>query len=319
MVTAVEARPGDTRAPIAFAARACCYTAMLFEGFTRRQVVTSGATINLVEGGSGPPLLLLHGYPQTHAMWHAVAPSLARRFRVVCADLRGYGDSSKPAGGPDHAGYSKRAMARDMAEAMAALGHEQFLAVGHDRGARVVHRLARDFPDRVLRACVMDIAPTLHMFDHTDQRFATGYYHWFFLIQPDGLPEHMIGADPAYYLKEKLRRWSAPGFASNPDAVAEYVRCFSDPAAIHASCEDYRAAASIDLEHDRADRDLKVTCPLLVLWGARGFVHRTYDVLAVWREHAAQVEGRALDCGHFLPEEQPEAVAAELESFFSTP
>ncbi len=290
---------------------------MLFAGFTSRRVATSGAVIHLVEGGSGPPLLLLHGYPQTHAMWHAVAPRLARRFRVVCADLRGYGDSSKPEGGADHAAYSKRAMARDMAEVMTALGHETFAVAGHDRGARVTHRLARDFPGRVRRACVMDIAPTLHMFDHTDQAFATGYYHWFFLIQPDGLPERMIGADPGYYLGEKLRRWAAPGARFNPEAVAEYVRCFSDPAAIHASCEDYRAAASIDLEHDRAELDVKVTCPLLVLWGGRGFVNRTYDVLAVWREHATQVDGRALDCGHFLPEEQPEAVTAELERFLS--
>ena len=292
---------------------------MLFPGFTSRRVATTGAAINLAEGGSGPPLLLLHGYPQTHAMWHRVAPRLAARFRVVCADLRGYGDSAKPGGGADHADYSKRAMARDMAEVMTALGHETFAVAGHDRGARVVHRLARDFPDRVRRACVMDIAPTLHMFDHTDQAFATGYYHWFFLIQPGGLPERMIGADPAYYLEEKLRRWAAPGASFDAEALAEYVRCFADPAAIHASCEDYRAAASVDLEHDRADVDVKVTCPLLVLWGGRGFVNRTYDVLAVWREHATQVEGRALDCGHFLPEEQPEAVASELERFFSSP
>ncbi len=290
---------------------------MMFEGFTSRRVETSGAVINTVEAGSGPPLLLLHGYPQTHTMWHTTAPRLAGRFRVVCADLRGYGDSSKPPGGPRQEAYAKRAMAADMAEVMTALGYDTFFVAGHDRGARVAHRLARDFPDRVGKACVMDIAPTLHMFENTDQAFATGYYHWFFLIQPDGLPERMIGADPAWFLKEKLRRWAAPGAQFAAEAVAEYVRCFSDPESIRASCDDYRAAAGVDLEHDRADRDVKVGCPLLVLWGERGFVHRTYDVLNVWRRYAKDVEGRALDCGHFLPEEQPDAVAGELERFFA--
>lgn len=292
---------------------------MPIEGFTLRRIATSGAVINVAEAGSGPPLLLLHGYPQTHMMWHRIAPRLARRFSVVCADLRGYGDSSKPPGGPRQEAYAKRAMAADMAEVMTALGHDRFLVAGHDRGARVAHRLARDFPGRVLRACVMDIAPTLHMFEHADQPFATGYYHWFFLIQPDGLPEHLIGADPAWYLKEKLRRWAAPGAAFAPAVVAEYVRCFSDPDAIRASCDDYRAAAGIDLEHDRADLHAKITCPLLVLWGGRGFVARTYDVLEVWRGYASSVEGRPLDCGHFLPEEQPDEVAAELERFFASP
>lgn len=290
---------------------------MMFEGFTSRRVETSGAVINTVEAGSGPPLLLLHGYPQTHTMWHTTAPRLADRFRVVCADLRGYGDSSKPPGGPRQEAYAKRAMAADMAEVMTALGYETFFVAGHDRGARVAHRLARDFSDRVGKACVMDIAPTLHMFENADQAFATGYYHWFFLIQPDGLPERMIGADPAWFLKEKLRRWAAPGAQFAAEAVAEYVRCFSDPEAIRASCDDYRAAAGVDLEHDRADRDVKVGCPLLVLWGEHGFVHRTYDVLNVWRRYAKDVEGRALDCGHFLPEEQPDAVAGELERFFA--
>lgn len=290
---------------------------MLLEGFTTRQLETSGARIHVAEAGSGEPLLLLHGYPQTHVMWHLVAPRLARRFRVVCADLRGYGDSSKPPAGPRQEAYAKRAMAADMAEVMSALGHDTFAVAGHDRGARVAHRLARDFPGRVRKACVMDIAPTLHMFEGTDQRFATGYYHWFFLIQPDGLPEHLIGADPAWYLNEKLRRWAAPGAAFSPAAVAEYVRCFSAPEAIRASCDDYRAAADIDLEHDRADRHVRVACPLLVLWGGRGFVARTYDVLDVWRRYAMNVEGRALDCGHFLPEERPGEVVAELERFFA--
>ncbi|WP_404364236.1 alpha/beta fold hydrolase [Marinobacter sp.] len=287
------------------------------ENFETVRIKTSGAVINVVHGGQGSrPLLLLHGYPQTHVMWHRVIPFLSEYFHVICPDLRGYGDSEKPPSAPDHSTYSKRAMAADMAEVMTELGHEQFLVAGHDRGARVVHRMALDYPDRVSRACVMDIAPTLHMFRHTDQQFATGYYHWFFLIQPGGLPERMIGADPGYYLTEKLKRWSGPGAQFEPEAVAEYVRCFSDPAAIHASCEDYRAAATIDLQHDKQDRHRKIQCPLLVLWGKRGFVHRTYDLLDVWENYAEKPEGRPFDCGHFLPEEAPEPVARELLGFF---
>ncbi len=287
------------------------------ENFKKVRIQTSGAAINVLHGGQGSqPLLLLHGYPQTHFMWHRIIPFLTPHFHVVCPDLRGYGDSEKPHSAADHSTYSKRTMAADMAELMTELGHQQFPVAGHDRGARVVHRMALDYPERISRACVMDIAPTLHMFTHTDQQFATGYYHWFFLIQPDGLPERMIGYDPGYYLIEKLKRWSGPDAQFDPDAVAEYVRCFSDPAAIHASCEDYRAAATIDLQHDEQDRHRKIQCPLLVLWGNQGFVHRTYDVLAVWGEYAQQVEGLSLDCGHFLPEEAPEPVAGALLDFF---
>lgn len=292
---------------------------MLFgKDFEQLRITTTGAEIKLVHGGSGRALLLLHGYPQTHVIWHAVAPRLAERFHVICPDLRGYGDSSKPPGTPDHFTYSKRAMAQDMVEVMSALGHDEFFVAGHDRGARVAHRMALDQPERIGKACVMDIAPTHHMFRTTDQHFATGYYHWFFLIQPGGLPEHMIGADPAYYLSEKLKRWSAPGARFADEAMAEYLRCFSRPDAIHASCEDYRAAATIDLVHDEADRSRKVQCPLLVLWGSKGFVHRSYDVLEVWRDYAEHVEGRALDCGHFLPEEAPEAVCEELSRFLAS-
>jgi haloacetate dehalogenase len=284
--------------------------------FDGTRVKTSGAEINLIHGGSGNPLLLLHGYPQTHVMWHKVAPRFVNSFHVVCPDLRGYGDSSKPASTEDHYPYSKRAMAQDMVEVMAHLGYQGFFVAGHDRGARVTHRLALDYPEKIKKACVMDIVPTYHMFKTADRHFATGYYHWFFLIQPDGLPEQMIGSNPAYYLTEKLKRWSAPGAEFADDAVAEYVRCFSNPETIHASCEDYRAASSIDLKHDEQDLNKKVRCPLLVLWGAKGFIHRAYDVLGVWRERAEYVEGKALECGHFLPEEAPAAVCEELLRFF---
>ncbi|MBT0960046.1 alpha/beta fold hydrolase [Denitromonas iodatirespirans] len=292
---------------------------MFGPAFEARTVDTTGARIHFTHGGEGPPLLLLHGYPQTHAMWHAVAPALAADFHVICPDLRGYGDSSKPAGGPDHANYAKRAMAQDMVELMAALGHTRFDMAGHDRGARVTHRLALDHPQAVRRACVMDIAPTHYMFGHTDQAFATGYYHWFFLIQPDGLPERMIGADPDYYLHEKLHRWAAPGARFDAAALAEYRRCFAWPETIHASCEDYRAAAGIDLAHDAADRARRIACPLLVLWGDQGFVQRSYDVLAVWREYARDVRGHAVHSGHFLPEEAPGEVIAALRDFFKEP
>lgn len=287
--------------------------------FRTQRIRTPGADIHLTHGGEGPPLLLLHGYPQTHVMWHRVAPELARDFHVVCPDLRGYGDSSRPPSDATHSPYSKRAMAQDMVEVMAHLGYQQFAVAGHDRGARVAHRMALDHPRQVSRVCVMDIAPTLHMFRHTDQNFATGYYHWFFLIQPDGLPEHMIGADPDYFLTEKLNRWSGPDAHFDAGAVAEYLRCFRDPQVIHASCEDYRAAASIDLEHDEQDRDRRVECPMLVLWGSKGFVNRTYDVMDVWRAYADNPEGRMLDCGHFLPEEAPLDVLAELRGWCKRP
>jgi haloacetate dehalogenase len=289
----------------------------MFEGFEVRDIATRETSIHARIGGSGPPLLLLHGYPQTHVMWHQVAPALAERCTVVCPDLRGYGDSGKPASDPEHAVYSKRATARDMVEVMAALGFARFLVAGHDRGGRVAHRLALDHPERVERMAVLDIVPTRTVFRATDQAIATGYYHWFFLIQPYGLPERLIGADPIYYLRRKLGAWAAlDNFA--PEALAEYERCFSDPATIHASCEDYRAAASIDLAHDEADLDHRIRCPLLVLWGGRGLMERHFDVLATWREKAAgPLTGRALDCGHFLAEERPEDTASELLAFFA--
>ena len=290
----------------------------MFEGFERHTVETSDNEIVVRIGGSGPAVLLLHGYPQTHAMWHKVAPILAERFTVIAPDLRGYGDSGKPDGGADHAGYSKRAMARDKLEVMRHFGYERFQVVGHDRGGRVAHRLARDYRDAVESLTVLDICPTLHMYETTDMAFAQAYYHWFFLTQPFDLPERLIGADPEYYLTRKTGLAANTGKFSK-EALAEYVRCFSDPRTIHASCEDYRAAIGIDLEHDRADLDDKLTIPVLALWGGKGVVGRTYDVLDVWRRHTTgPVTGRALDCGHFLPEERPEETAAALLAFLST-
>lgn len=289
---------------------------MLLEGFEKVRVKTGGAEINLAHAGSGSPLILLHGYPQTHVIWHKVAPRLAEKFHVICPDLRGYGDSSKPPSTADHYPYSKRAMGVDMIDVMSYFGYSDFFLAGHDRGARVAHRMALDYPERINRICVMDIVPTLHMFRTTDQQFSTGYYHWFFLIQPDGLPEHLIGSDPAYYLREKLKRWSAPGATFANEAVAEYLRCFCQPESIHASCEDYRAAAGVDLTHDEDDLKRKISCPLLVLWGEKGFVNNQYDVPEVWSRYAEQIETRALDCGHFLPEEAADAVSEELLRFF---
>lgn len=293
----------------------------MIAGFLERRVRCAIGEIVAAVGGAGPPVLLLHGYPQCHAMWHRVAPILAQGHTVVCADLRGYGASAKPAGDPDHRAYAKRASAGDMVELMDRLGFARFALVGHDRGGRVAHRLALDHPDRVERSAVLDIVPTRTVFAHTDRALATGYFHWFFLAQPAPLPERMIGADPDLWLETLLARWSgtrdlAP-FAGPP--LEAYRAAFRDPATIHASCEDYRAAATIDLEHDRADADRRITCPLLVLWGEKGLMHRRFDVLATWREKAAgPVEGRALPCGHFLPEEAPEATAEALAAFLAS-
>lgn len=287
----------------------------MFEGFERVRIETEGASINAVCGGKGPPVLLLHGYPQTLVMWHLAAPRLAESFTVVATDLRGYGDSSKPEGGPNHAAYSKRAMAADQVEVMEALGFGSFAAVGHDRGGRVAHRMALDYPERVTKLAVLDIVPTHYVFATADKELATAYYHWFFLIQPYDLPERLIGADPDYFLGKKLGGWGTGIEMFVPEAYAEYERCFSDPKTIHASCEDYRAAATIDLEHDEADRDQRVECPLLALWGEKGVVERLYEVLEVWREYARNVRGRTLPCGHYLPEERPGETVGELVSF----
>ncbi len=286
----------------------------LFPGFKSKRVRTGGATINLVHGGKGPPVLLLHGYPETHAMWHKVAPALARDYSVVCPDLRGYGDSSKPRGLPDHSNYSKRAMAQDMAEVMDRLGHRAFHLVGHDRGGRVAHRLARDHGKRVRSLAVLDICPTLKMYDSTDKAFATAYYHWFFLIQKPPLPEQLLAGKVPGYILGRLGR-GLKHFS--PAALREYERAFRDPRCIHATCEDYRASAGIDLDHDRANKGRKLSMPLLALWGAKGVVARSFDPIRDWREVARDVRGKALDCGHFLPEERPAEVLRELRRFLA--
>ena len=288
----------------------------LFPGFKARNIRTSGARIHLVAGGDGPPVLLLHGYPETHVMWHKLAPALAREYTVVCADLRGYGDSSKPKGLPDHSNYSKRAMARDMAEVMSALGHRKFHLVGHDRGGRVAHRLARDYAMRVRTLTVLDISPTWKVFARTDMALARAFYHWFFLVQPSPMPERMIGAMRKDYLLGRIGR-GPNGLKDFPQAVRrEYLRCF-DARGIHASCEDYRAAAGIDLVHDWKDLKARITTPVLALWAKQSPVGTMFNCLTDWREVARDVRGRALDCGHFLPEERPAEVLRELRHFLA--
>jgi len=287
----------------------------MFEGFEHRQIKTTGATINVLKGGKGAPVLLLHGYPQTHVMWHKIASRLGNDFTLVLPDLRGYGDSSKPPDGDDHFGYSKRATAQDQVEVMEQLGFKQFAVVGHDRGGRVAHRMALDYAERVTKLAVLDIAPTHKLYNNVNKAFATAYYHWFFLIQPAPMPETLIGNSAEFYLNSLLGIGRLKPHAITPEAFAEYLRCFRDPATIHATCEDYRAAASIDLVHDDADMDRKVSCPMLALWGEKGVMHRMYDVVAVWRERAVNVSGKALPCGHFLAEEAPEETLTELQSF----
>ena len=286
-------------------------------GFEYRRMDVDGVTINFAVAGSGPPLLLLHGYPENHLMWRHVAPVLARDHTVVLADLRGYGDSGKPA--PDDAGrvYSKRSMARDQVGLMRQLGLGPFQLVGHDRGARVSHRLVLDHPGAVTRLAVLDIVPTRHVLHNVTRAMATTYYHWFFLPVGNGLPEHMIGADPAYWIRSLVGPLLGKGASIEPAVMDEYIRCFSDPGTIVGSCADYRSAASIDLTHDDETfaAGQKVECPLLVLWGTQGFVGRGYEPLTVWQEYATDVRGEALPTGHFLPEEAPDLVTAALRDF----
>jgi haloacetate dehalogenase len=289
----------------------------MFEGFTRHRIETShSTTINLVAAGTGEGLLLLHGCPETLVMWHKIAPAFADEFAVVASDLRGYGDSSKPRGSSDHGTYSFRAMARDQVEVMKALGHDRFLVVGHDRGARVVHRMALDHPGAVRKAAVLDILPTLTLYEETDAQFASAYWEWFFFIQGYDFPETLIGAAHEKFLRYELGPLVDGGVIAQ-EAWNEYLRCIGDRAAIHAMCEDYRAGASIDLEHDRSDLDRQVTCPLLVLWGRENPIWKRFDMLDTWSQRAVNVTGEALPCGHYLPEEAPDATYARLHAFFS--
>jgi haloacetate dehalogenase len=284
-----------------------------FEAFAPARTEVDGTGIEFVMAGSGAPVLLLHGYPQTRTMWHRVAPVLADHFTVVCPDLRGYGDSGKPPSDQTHEPYSKRVMARDQVELMRGLGFDRFAVVGHDRGARVARRMALDHPDAVARLAVLDIVPTATIYETIDRERAMTAWRYFFLTQPADLPERLIGADPEGYLRWTLDEWCGTAGALTDAAVAEYVRCF-EPATVHATCEDYRAGATIDLVHDRADAGRAISCPLLVLWSRSG-IGSAYDVLAVWRDQAGEVAGEALDCGHFLAEERPAEVAAKLLAF----
>jgi len=287
-----------------------------FPGFQRHMVQTSGTTINVLTGGTGQPLLLLHGYPQSHLQWRKIAPELAKSHTLVLPDLRGYGDSGKPDGGDNHVNYSKRTMALDQIEVMEKLGFKQFALVGHDRGARVAHRLALDHPEKLTKLVLMDICPTHYMYKTADTEFASAYFHWFFLIQRAPFPETLISNN----VDEVLKFFMGPVMptAIEPEVYAEYRRCFSVPATIHASCEDYRAAATIDLVHDEADMDRKIACPVLVLWGSNGIVGKKYDVLTVWRDRAKNVSGKSLPCGHWLAEEAPEGVLQEVSRFLTS-
>jgi haloacetate dehalogenase len=290
----------------------------MFEGFALATINTDETTIRVRHGGNGPPLLLLHGVPQTHLMWHKVAPALAREFTVVATDLRGYGDSGKPPSTPDHATYSKRAMARDQVEVMRLLGFERFFVAGHDRGARCAYRLALDHPERVLKLAVLDIVPTGDAFRCADMEFGLDFWFWFFMAQPYNLPERLFGADPSFLVDHLLDSWSAISNVFPDEVRSEYHRAFRNPETIHAVCEEYRAAATIDFAHDGADRGQKrIACPVLALWSGRGALTSRYDVLGVWRGWADDVRGRALDCGHFLPEEAPEETYEELRAFFA--
>jgi haloacetate dehalogenase len=297
--------------------------ARFFEGFETQRIETSGATINAVYGGnrSGSALLLLHGIPETHVLWRKVAPVLARDYFVVMTDLRGYGDSSKPPGGESHSAYSKRAMAQDQVDVMRHLGVARFAVVGHDRGGRAAHRLALDHPEALTKLVILDIVPTYLLYQHVTPEFATIFYHWFLLVQPPPFPETLVQNSAEYYLKSTLLWLGGSKITDplpdwiDPAVFREYLRTFRQPETIHAICEDYRAAASIDLEHDEADLDKKIQCPLLVLWSEKGPFHRMYNVLQTWRERAVHAGGRAMPTGHFLPEQMPRELTREIMTF----
>ncbi len=287
-------------------------------GFELHKQVVQGIDINFAIAGSGPPILLLHGHPQTHVIWRKIAPALVvEGYQVIAPDLRGYGDSDKPASDEHHMAYSKRTMATDQIELMAALGHDQFSVVGHDRGGRVAHRMALDHPSAVNSVSVLDIAPTLTMYQRTDQEFATRYFWWFFLIQPYDLPERLIGSDPEYFLRKHIAGQVKTDLAVGEEIIAEYLRTYRNPTTIHAICEDYRASATIDLEHDQADDERMIECPLLAIWGEKGVVGEIYDVEATWRDKGKNVQGIAIPCGHSIPEEAPQELTEALVRFLS--
>jgi haloacetate dehalogenase len=292
----------------------------MMEAFTRSEIKTSGARIVTVLGGKGPPLLLMHGNPFTHLSWLKIAPRLAEEFTVVCTDLRGYGDSEKPPGGDDHSGYSFRAMGRDQFEVMEALGFSRFAAAGHDRGARVLHRMCLDQPDKIQCAAILDIIPQHHLLNNVTRQWGTFSWHWFFMNQPYDLPERLMGADPDYFIRMKLAKTKQGLSFFDERALAEYIRCFRNPATIHAMCEDYRATFGVDLEMDTKDFEAgrRITCPLLLLWGATGGVGRNHKPLEIWSRYATDIRGaKALPCGHYLSEEAPEETYSELRAFFS--
>lgn len=294
----------------------------MLEGFKRSEIKTTGASIVTLTGGKGPPLLLMHGNPFTHLSWIHVAPVLAKEFTVVCTDLRGYGDSEKPPGGDNHQNYSFRAMAQDQVEVMASLGYNKFFAAGHDRGARVLHRMCLDHPDKVLRAAILDIIPQHHLFNNINKRWATFSWHWFFNIQPAPMPEKMMGADPDWFIERKLAKTQQGLSFFHPEALAEYKRCFRNPDTIHAICEDYRACAGIDFDMDTADfaAGRKIECPTLILWGGTGSVGRNSDPgpADIWRRYAGNiVDAQAMPCGHYLTDEAPAETTAALRQFFA--
>lgn len=292
----------------------------MFEGFQALRLETAAAEIDARVGGQGPPVLLLHGYPQTKAIWREVAPALARSFTVVATDLRGYGASSRPEAGSDHAGYAKRAMAVDQVEVMARLGFSSFAVAGHDRGARVAYRMALDHPARVTRLAVLDVIPTYEQFVQVGRAGVLGSYHWYFLAQPYDFPERLIGGDPDFFLRWTLRSWAGDPDCFGGEAMAEYLSAFRDPQVIHASCEDYRAGATIDYALDEADmkQGRKIECPMLALWGDRGRPHKRRQVIETWKRWAGDVQGAGVDCGHFLPEEAPAETARALQVFLSS-
>lgn len=292
--------------------------APMLSAFPSHPIQRNGVALHTRIGGNGPPLLLIHGHPQSMALWHRVAPELSRHFTLVLMDLRGYGDSSRPGADAAHLNYSKREMALDAMAVMAHHGFERFDVLAHDRGARVAHRLAADHPAAVRRLMLLDIAPTLAMYQHTGDAFARAYWHWFFLIQPPPLPEALIDSNPARYVRSVMGSRHAGLGAFDPLALAEYERCAARPGTAVAICEDYRASATVDLEHDRADiaADRRLSQPVRVLWGEHGTVARCFDVLALWRERASSVTGRSIPCGHYIAEEAPELLSAEVLSFF---